>query len=97
MKIFGCEVDRENQVEMILENHPETFNIVKINYSFEWLTYFLTGPMLGFMPQWFLFNVFLNKIKEAILVVNKDSSSKINESVKTSSSLKTSLPPVWKW
>ena len=33
-----------------------------------------------------LFNICMNKIKEAILVVNKDSSSKIKESAKTSSS-----------
>ena len=44
-----------------------------------------------------LFNVCMNKIKEAILVVNKDSSSKIKESAKTSSSSKTTLPPVREW
>ena len=86
MKILGCEVDRVNQVDMILETLPETFDIVKINYSFEWLTYSLNGPRMDFLLQWFLFNVCVNKIKEAILVLNKDSSSKIKESAKTSSS-----------
>ena len=44
-----------------------------------------------------LFNRFMNKINEVTLVMNKDSSSKIKESAKTSSSKKSSLPPVWEW
>ena len=44
-----------------------------------------------------LFNMFMNEIKEAILVMNKDSSSKIKESAKTSRSEKSSLTPVWEW
>lgn len=51
--------------------------------------------MVGLFPNWahdglpaavVLFDMFVNKIKEAILVMNKDSSSKIKESAKTSSS-----------
>ena len=53
VKILGCEIDRENQVDMILVTLPETFDIVKINYSLEWLTYSLTGPMMGFLLRWF--------------------------------------------
>ena len=52
---------------------------------------------VGLLAAVILFNVCMNKIKEAILVVNKDSSSKIKESAKTSGSLKTSLPPVREW
>ena len=51
--------------------------------------------MVDLFPDWayvglpvavVLFNVCMNKIKEGTLVMNKDSSSKIKESAKTSSS-----------
>ena len=86
MKIMGCEIDREIQVDMILETLPETFDNVKLNCSFEWLTYPLTGAMKGLPAAIVLSNMCMNKIKEASLVMNKDSSSKIKESAKTSSS-----------
>ena len=58
MKVLGCEIDREIRVDMILETLPETFDAVKINYSFEWLTYSLTGPRMGFLLQGFVQRVF---------------------------------------
>ena len=54
MKILGCEIDREIRVDVILETLPETFDTEKINYSFEWLTYSLTGPMMGFLLRGFV-------------------------------------------
>ena len=77
-------------MDMILEILPETFDIVKINYSFEWLTYSLTGPMKGLPAAVVLLYVSKNKNNEASLVANKRSSSKIKKSVKTSAFKKSS-------
>ena len=82
---------------MILETLPETFDNVKLNCSFEWLTYPLTGPKMGLPAAVVLFNMCMKKIKEASLVMNNDSNSKIHESAKTSNSEKSSLPPVREW
>ena len=72
MEIIGAEIDRETQVDMVLETLSNSFDF-KLNYSMNKLSYNLTELMKELQAAKALFSKDKNKGAEAHLAINKAS------------------------
>ena len=75
MEIMGALIDKETQVDMVLETLYDSFDTFKLNYSINKLSYNLMELMKELQADKALFSKWKNRRGEAHLSMNRASTS----------------------